>query len=230
MATIPGSGARRVKVLRYARTHPKTQWQRPNSAFESGSTGCSATDVQFILGLHGHHVTLQAIANAVGYPDPFQRLFHVGLYDHQVVQALAHWGVRYKYVTGLSEWELMGIAVRKGPVLVAYTYGWHPQRRGAVYFGLHANGKPNGYAQALGEGGKDQLSGFEHGRHMAIILSKRHRKGTPRNAAKVWMWDSNHGSLVRPHIPDYDVVTPAQLGALVRSDSKRVALVPVDVL
>ena len=230
MAIVKGTGKRRLKVLRYARSHPPTQWQG-GTAFFGGTTGCSATSVQFILALHGIRVGLDDIAKAVGYPDAIQARYKIGLYDHQVVEALAHWGVRYKFTTEHTARELIRLAARNG------TYGYWPQRRGHYsYLGEVPDGKPNGYAKAEGGGGKDQLRGFEHGRHMGLLLSKRHRSGTPYRATKVFLWDPNHGSKVRPHIPDYDVVTPHQWEALYLSarltskNGKPMALVPLEAL
>lgn len=236
MAAVKGSGRRRQKVLRLARSKPPTQWQGDNTQgpFFGGSTGCAATCVQFILALHGKKVTLRQIQEAVGYPDARQYRERRGLWDHQVVEALAKFGVKYRYTTSLSYRELMRLSVRKGPVLFACTYGWWPERRGSVYYGQRADGKPNGYAQADGKGGKDQLSGFENGRHMGILLSKRHRSGTPDSATKVYLWDPNHGSQARRHVPDYDVVTPNQWRQLYVSarltsvNGKPMALIPVN--
>lgn len=236
MAGVKGSGRRRQKALRYARSHPPTQWQGDNTQgpFFGGSTGCAATAVQFILALHGKKVSLREIQTVAGYPDAEQYRNRIGLWDHQVVEVLAHYGVRYKYTTKLSYRDLMRISVRVGPVLFACTYGWWPERRGSVYYGQRADGKPNGYAQSDGRGGKDQLSGFENGRHMGVLLSKRHRSGTPDSATKVYLWDPNHGSTARRHIPDYDVVTPNQWRQLYVSarltsrNGRPMALVPLD--
>lgn len=234
--TTPGTGTRRRKVLRYARSKPPTQWDQPNDVFENGATGCSATAVQFVLGLHGIKVTLKQIARAVGYPDANQKRNDIGLYDHQVVEALAHWGVRYQYTTDKTAQELLSLSTSHGPVLFACTYRWWPQRRGATYGSIHADGRPNGYARLEGKGGKDQLGGFEDGRHMGVLLSRYHRSGTPTWDTKVYLWDPNHGSALRPSVPDYDVISPNQWQPLYGSarttskNGKPMACIPLEVL
>lgn len=227
------TASRRARVLRYAESPlgMRFQWgQRDADKFmpQGVNTGCSATSVQFILGLHGHVVSLNDIAEAVGYPDSRQAKLHIGLYDRQVVQALAHWGVMYRLTTDKTPTELMRISVRQGPVAFCCIYGQWPEWQGYRYYGETADGKPNGYARPIQAAGKNQLTGFEDGRHMGLLLSKYHRSGTPHEATQVWLRDPNHGSPARPEKPVYDIVTPGQWGRLFRTTG--VAIVPIGAL
>jgi hypothetical protein len=126
------------------------------------------------------------------------------------IETFIRWA-RFPYVLrrSLTTSQIAAYA-KRGPVLVGHVYGQTPEWEGYVYAGVKADGLPNGFADPKGKAGKNQLAGFENGRHMGVLL------GTV-DAFHCYWFDPNHDSSARPERVPYDVMTSKQLDRLVQS-------------
>lgn len=178
----------------------------------NGSTACGHTSVQaLILGWTGKHVTLDDICNVSGYTLEQAKAGH-GLYSSQIVAALAHYGVHYNVVWNATADDLIAVVESKGPVLYASRYTQYPEWQGFTYHGIHADGRPNGYARPYGHAGKTQLNG-DFG-HAGILFGVRR---PPKQPVSVLAHDPNHNSPGRLEKPPFDVMTRSQFARLLES-------------
>jgi len=98
----------------------------------------------------------------------------------------------------------------RGPVLYGTRYGSMPDKRGYVYNGVRADGRPNGFARL---NGRTQLTGAENIRHAVILVAERRVTTSTGALLRIedLRFDPNHGSPSRPERPPYDVISPGQL-------------------
>lgn len=184
-----------------------------------GRTGCGFTVLQTLaLGWRNRTYTHNQIAALVGYPTPAQLVTQTGLNWAQVEAFIKKADLPYVIVPRLSsarEWtygEVMRRANLYGPVAFGLRYGDQPEWYGKTYLGVKADGKPNGYASPKGHAGKTQLTGFEDGSHLDLLLGYhviRNVDGSV-NRRVCHVKDPNHGSPIRPERPPYDDVTDTQ--------------------
>lgn len=194
---------------------PTTGWnvhqfgQKNSYTTFGGATGCTHTFLQWIIYLWtGKKVTHDEISRAAKtYPlrqsqNPQMR----GLYASEVQRVIAHYNLPYRVAYNLTAAEVRKIAQDRGPVGFGHAYSHWPEWKGYRYGNIHADGKPNGYAQPSGKAGKNQLAGFT-GAHMSWLLGIA---TSPTETDKVYCCEPNHGSAARPQKPPYDVMTVAQ--------------------
>jgi hypothetical protein len=196
-----------AKAQDIRRRDPDGQFGQPASGcFDWGKYACSATCLQFLRRLYiGKDITLDEVSRRSGRPCGVNRGTAVS-----EIKAFIRWSrLPYVFREGLSAGQVFA-ASRTGPVLVPHIYGATPEWRGYRYGRTVADGRPNGYARPLGKAGKTQLTGFEDGRHLAVLL------GYETTDAVYW-FDPNHDSVARPERVPYDVITSAQLRRLIES-------------
>lgn len=203
--------------------------QSNDSASFDGRTGCGFTVLQALaLGWKNKTYTHNQIAAMVGYPTALQMITQTGLTQSQVRTFINKAQLPYVIVPATPnarEWtysEVMRRANLFGPVAVALRYDDQPEWKGKVYLGTKADGKPNGYASPLGKAGKTQLTGFENGSHLDLVLGYhviRNPNGTV-NRRVVHVKDPNHGSTIRPERPPFDDMTETQFKQLYESPRK----------
>lgn len=199
-----------AKSLELRRKRPFQQFGQSNDArTNNGATGCTDTCLQFLLLLwKGKWMTHDQIRAKVGHTNRYTGL------NYSEVQAFCRaMGLPYQVKLGLSATEIFSLSNR-APVMVGEAYSWHPERRGYVYMGIRADGKPNGFAE---QSGKTQLKGFT-GAHATVLLGYDH---TDSDAPyDVYVFEPNHGSPSRPEKPPYDEISTTQFRNLYASYTK----------
>lgn len=223
-------------VLEFARRHLwLQQFGQPNDDLTGGGrTGCGFTVLQFLALLwRGRTYTHNGIARLVGYPNAVQRSAGSGLWPSQIAAFCRLAGLPYAIAEGWTVGQAMRRANLYGPVAFTVRYGDQPEWRGYRYLGTLADGRPNGYASPLGRAGKTQLTGFENGSHLELLLCYHVRRAAPIPPAKYGavigrtfhLKDPNHGSELRPEKPPFDDVAQAQFERLFAS-SRTIGRVP----
>ena len=186
---------------------PDGQFGQSNSAcFDHGIYGCAATCLQFLRRLYiGKDISLDEVSRRSGRPCGVNR----GMVVSEIKTFIRWSRLPYVYRAGLTAGQVWN-AAKVGPVLVPHIYGQTPEWKGYRYGRVVADGKPNGYARPFGKAGKNQLIGFEDGRHLAALL------GAESSTAVYW-FDPNHDSASRPQRVAYDIIASSQLRRLIES-------------
>jgi hypothetical protein len=206
------------------RAHPFQQFgQTDDESTFNGATACTHTDLQkLVLAKTGRMYSQDEISAIAGYPPASRNPGRRGLrWYTEIMAVVRHFGLPYEpyvYAGPLNTpvWTQIKVYLSRGPVMMAMRYSHYPERRGAIYNGVHADGKPNGYAIS---NGKTQLVGAESMGH-AVMAIAYHDTGSG------WVFDSfdpNHGSPARPEHPPFDRITPKQQQAVINSNRLRFA-------
>lgn len=169
----------------------------------NGATGCTHTVLQRLILAHtGKRVTHDQISLVAQYPwpngNPRMRGLYSGGVNDEVGRVIRHYNLPYTLKVGLS-WADMIYYMKRGPVITGVLYGYWPEKKGYVYKGRTADGKPGGFAY---ENGKTQLSGAEKVYHAVLFLGR----AKPYVHTSIWANEPNHGSPARPEKPAFDKV------------------------
>ena len=188
------------KAMLSRRRHPIQQFgQGDDESTWNGATGCTHTTLQNLALLwKGRMYSHDQISMVVGYP--FRPASRRGLRPSEVETFCRYAGLPYKVCWGMTAMEVLRKS-NAGPVGFGHVYGWTPEWTGYRYNGIKADGRPNGFAHPSGDAGKTQLTGFERGAHMSLLLGY-----LPNDTFTyaVYVHEPNHGSASRPERPYYD--------------------------
>jgi hypothetical protein len=219
---------RTIRAMSVRRANPFQQFgQTDDESTRNGADGCTHTVLQFLarlwLNKQYSHDQVSMLAGWASGARPGR-----GLYPSEVQRFCSRTGLPYQVRFGLSAYDVLKLSER-GPVGFGHKYDYWPEWRGKVYFGVRADGYPNGYAGPLGQAGRTQLSGFT-GAHFGVVLGWDADQAT--NARRVVAWEPNHNSPSRPEDPAYDLMTSHQLRVVYESYNRQLkrspyALVPV---
>jgi len=208
---------RRSWWKRFLADHPEyQQFGQPHSYTTIyGGTGCTHTVLQCIYhGWKGKSISQDGVSALSGYSREYAET-KGGMVASQMSRFFYKAGLPYKVVFNLKPVDVLRIANQYGPVMIGMTYDWHPEKRGARYRGVRADGRPNGYAL---RNGKTQLTGFSGGHAELLVGWKEIFDKNGKVLRKVaYLKDPNHGSFVRPERPAYDVVTLEQFANVYNS-------------
>lgn len=206
--------------------------QRPSScnlATRSipGDVACADTSVQTVARiLKGKYYSINHIRRLS------KESYHVPMSVGHAVYALNQMGLDYEMRNDLTARELMVIARRRGPVLIAEDYWAHPQWKGYYYGGKKQTGIARnlsgrnvyvGFSDPEGHSGNNQWT-FRLG-HMVVLATSAIIDG--KNVG--YVRDPNHNSPTRPQRPAWDRISGRQLGRMMRSFNRGqylVAIVP----
>lgn len=186
----------------------------------NGATGCTHTCWQKIVqALTGTRYSHDELSKIAGYPwprsNPTRRGLQTAAGPNDVVAGEAghivnhfHLPYRAHFFSGIDDaaWSQINHWSLRGPVMLSVKYDWYPQRRGYVYFGQKADGKPNGFAET---NGATQLSGFT-GAH-AVIRVGYTNADIDRHRWHSFVFEPNHNSASRPEHPPFDRMRNPQL-------------------
>lgn len=212
-----------LAFLAEARTRTLQQFgQTDDESTFNGATGCTHTVLQILIyAKTGRIYSHDEISQVAGYPWPSQNPGRRGMRastapTSELMRVVRSFGLPYKPVFYNSDltpaiWAWLNrVTNANGPALVGIKYDWHPDKRGTVYNGIKADGKPNGFAEI---GGATQLYGFA-GPHAELRVGyDRSSDGKYHD----WWRDPNHGSPARPERPAYDRLSTAQSRKLIQS-------------
>jgi hypothetical protein len=192
--------ARLKAEIRARRARPSQQFGQANDySTWGGATGCTHTVLQWLAWrVRGHWYTHDEVSHIAGYPA--HNAAHRGMRPAEVQAFIDHVGIPYKVTFDLTALQVAHLS-KRGPVGIAHIYGWWPEWKGYRYGTKTADGRPNGYATPTGHAGRTQLSGFEDGRHMGLLLGYATDASGPD---LYYAWEPNHGSPARPEKPPYD--------------------------
>lgn len=206
----PVYSTRLQRELEARRKRPSQQFgQSGDTSTFNGATGCTHTVLQWLIWrTKGKWQTHDQISRVALYPWPAGNRARRGLRPSEVQRVINHYGLDYKIVFGWSALQVAH-ASKLGLVGFAHVYGWWPERRGYTYNGVKADGHPNGYADITkySHGGRTQLTGFNNGRHMGMLIGYA---PDPDGPDLYYTWEPNHGSPARPEKPPYDRVSWTQ--------------------
>lgn len=181
-----------------------------------GKTGCTHTCWQKLLKLwKGRVVSLNQVNALAGMPHnavtitPTGQRVPRGMRIAESKTLVAATGLPYVYRENPTMAQIRDWA-KRAPVLYGARYGSMPDKRGYVYKGVTADGKPNGFARL---NGRTQLTGAEEIRHAVLLCCERAVRSSTGALLRVesLRFDPNHGSSSRPERPPYDIISPAQL-------------------
>jgi hypothetical protein len=221
---------RREYVLSILRRRNRYQFGQPPATCDLVTrSGCADTCIQLIVWMaKGKKVSLNMVRRRSGAPpsSPMQ--------IDQALRALHSFGLPYELRTGLKAGEVIRIAERYGPVIVAERYWAHPQWENYVYAGKRLLGWAKndsgkrvrvGLARPLQRAGLTQWT-FRDG-HAVLAATGMYLDGKRFGVIR----DPNHNSPARPERPAYDLVTMFQLNRMLASwPGTSVALVPTRVV
>jgi hypothetical protein len=212
------------KARRFFESDRRQQFGQPADDWVwDGKTACTHTCWQKLIRLWtGRVVSLNAVNALAGMPhnavatdargrpilDRFGRRIPRGMRIEEAKTLVRKLGLPYVLRTNVTIAQIRQWA-KRGPVLYGTRYGSMPDKRGYVYRGVRADGRPNGFARV---NGRTQLTGAENIRHAVIYVCEREVRTSTGALARVetLRFDPNHGSASRPERPAYDVITPGQ--------------------
>lgn len=217
------------KIRRAFEADRRQQFGQTNDSWVwDGATACTHTCWQKLLKLwKGLTYSLNSVNTLAGMPRNAvnDRDRPRGMTIAESKRLVARTGLPYVYKANPTIAQIRTYGQR-GPVLYGVRYGSVPEKRGFVYRGQRADGRPNGFARV---NGKTQLSGAEGIRHACLYLADR-RIETSAGAyvrTEILRFEPNHGSPSRPERPPYDVISLAQLEREYRDyPGERFAFVP----
>lgn len=206
---------RTIKALRARQRRRVQQFGQPNDrSVRNGALGCTHTVLQYLAYLWlGRWYTLDQVSALAGYPAGVNR----GLRPTEVQRFCTKVGLPYVVRLNLPWTEVLRIANTRGPVGFGHSYSRWPEQYGAVYLGVRADGRPNGYASPRGRPGRTQLTGFlpPNDAHFGVVFGWDPTRGA--STARVVGWEPNHGSPARPELPAYEAMTTAQFEVVYES-------------
>jgi hypothetical protein len=190
------------------------------------SVGCGDTSVQLAVRIiKDKKVSLNRVRRASG------AIHYTGYSSNsQLLKAFRAFGIEYRDALNLTPAMVKTCASKYGPVLMLYTYGWHPEWQGYTHGGRTADGEPNGYSRPLGKSGRNDMF---FGTPVTGVTGKN--GGHWATVCTIWrddfiVRDSNHNSPARPERPAWDKLTAAQMSKMLTSRGKvggyNICLVP----
>lgn len=205
---------RAQKAMALRRSNPFQQFgQSDDESTRNGADGCTHTVLQYLARLWlNKSFSQDQVSMLAGWASGARP--GRGLYPSEVQRFCTRTGLPYQVRFGLSAGVLLEDLLDRGPIGFGHAYSHWPERRGYTYFGVKADGYPNGYAGPLGIGGRTQLSGFT-GAHFGLLLG--YDAAQASNARRVAAWEPNHNSPSRPEDPAYDLITSHQLRVVYES-------------
>ena len=210
-----GLPATTLKALAFRRARPYGQFRQADSgSTDNGALGCTHTCWQWIAELWtGRFYTHDEISRLSGYPYGGGST-NRGMRPSESIKFLQAIGLPYVLKTNLPVSALYAAAAL-GPVEFSHSYSRWPEWKGYTYKGVTADGRPNGYAAPLGAAGANQLAGFRppKDRHAGMLWGS----GVGSSGFQVYTSEPNHGSLARPQLPPYDILTGPQFANLYNS-------------
>lgn len=205
--------SRTQKAMSVRRAHPLQQFgQGDDESTRNGADGCTHTVLQYLARLWLNRSYSQDQVSVLAGWSSGARPGR-GLYPSEVQRFCTRVGIPYQVRFGLSAYDVLKLSDR-GPVGFGHAYSHWPEWRGYTYFGVKADGYPNGYAGPLGRAGRTQLRGFT-GAHFGIVLGWDPDQST--SSRRVVAWEPNHNSPSRPEDPAYDLITSGQLRTVYES-------------
>lgn len=206
------------------RAHPIQQFgQSGDSSTYNGACACTHCILQtLVLAKTGHLYSQDEISKIAGYPWPVHNPRRRGmLWYSEIMRVVKHFGLPYApwavdSALTTAIWTKFKGYLQDGPVMVAMRYSHYPENRYAVYNGIHADGRPNGYAIS---NGKTQLTGAETMGHAILFMA--YYDDLQRGRWIVDSFDPNHGSPARPEKPPFDRITTKQAQVIINSNRLR---------
>ena len=172
--------------------------QKNDLTTANGAEACTHVCWQALIKLWtGQDLTIDQVSEVAGY-----RREDVGMNSRHIDRIIAEFDLPYiaTWRSGMA-WttaDLVDTVRTMGPAQLAVPYGFYPLDKT-----LNAVG-PNGEAY---QGGRNDLS-FA-GNHAVLLFGARWRP--KRKVYKLRGMDPDHGSRLRPAIPDFDIYTQPQL-------------------
>jgi len=188
----------------FASKHWAQFGQKHDRTTSNGSEACTHVVLQALIYLWtGQDVTIDEVSVAAGY-----KAGDVGMNSTHVDRVIAHWKLPYTATFRMASPPttdgLIQTVRNLGPALVAVDYGLYPLDRQYEHFS--DNLAFRGGRTDLGFAGNHATCFF------AVRWLRRRHEYRPR------FMDPDHGSPLRPDIPDFDTFTDHQLARMWRSN------------
>lgn len=197
-----------------------------------GDVACMDTSIQLVARIvKGKWYSIDYIRRLSRAPH------HVPMPVANAAIALQRLGLNYRLVDHVGASDIIRLARRRGPVIIAEDYWAHPQWKGYLYAGKRQDGRAKnqngriirvGFADPEGHAGNNQWT-FRDG-HAVVVATTQPRGESTENAL---VRDSNHHSASRPERPKWDEITVGQLGRMLRSFNEgrnRAVWIPMEVV